>query len=279
MRTVFGLLVAAITFLAATSSSASVFVLVRNHDAIVISTDSLLSGQNFTEKGPRQLGEICKIYLLSDRIAFLATGVVRVRGVGDKSWVVYDANLMARHDYQKEPKPVDLRTLVQRWTTDTYNMVVQNSLPLIQPIVGFFVGENKTGELDMMTGALFDGRTNLMYYPGPPEGYTDIKSTNPEVVDKILAEFGRPRLSVTTKSYRPDARAQALIREIEGQSERWRGMPLFNEAVHATALVAGISRWANNKEIGGEPATLVMERGRPARWFRQPAFCKPVPAS
>ena len=41
----------------------------------------------------------------------------------------------------------------------------------------------------------------------------------------------------------------------------------------AHATVKAVRDWGNDDEIGGDIATIILERGKKCRWFHRPEFC------
>jgi hypothetical protein len=52
--------------------------------------------------------------------------------------------------------------------------------------------------------------------------------------------------------------------------------PAANCAMVAEMHVKAVIEWSDDKEVGGEIASVILERGKKWRWFNRPDFCADV---
>jgi hypothetical protein len=55
----------------------------------------------------------------------------------------------------------------------------------------------------------------------------------------------------------------------------WKPGP-DTDATRNSSYVAAVRDWSGDNDIGGEVATIILERGKGWRWFRRPNFARRI---
>jgi len=72
-------------------------------------------------------------------------------------------------------------------------------------------------------------------------------------------------------SFTTEAKRIVRMRIIAGTTGRKPGPD--TDATRYSSYVAAVRDWSGGKDIGGEVATIIVERGKGWRWFHRPDFC------
>jgi hypothetical protein len=61
------------------------------------------------------------------------------------------------------------------------------------------------------------------------------------------------------------------VAEVKARQATVSGIDVW--AVQSSMVVRAVMDWSNDPTIGGDIASVIIERGRKWRWFSRPAFC------
>ena len=207
----------------------------------------------------------CKIRILSRDIIFFATGTTSAISAKTGA-TIFDARDVAQRTF--EDFTGDFDDLPNRWAMqmEAVYMRYADSFPFVpaNEIIadGFFIGTNHLNEIAASEAMIFR-RSDLFngfafrrerIVPGPP-GSTLLNNGHFEILEEFYGS-------------RPTDRAKNIIAETAG----WNSGP-DTDATRYTSYVAAVRDWSGDAGIGGEIATIILERGKGWRWFRRPDFC------
>lgn len=210
----------------------------------------------------------CKIVLLSKDSFFFVQGVGS--GSDMSGNVVFDVRDIARSIYgQFGVGTPNYSLLAQTWASRM--AAIYNSSPgsfapsVVQGHIGdgFFVGIDTDG------GVSFAGES-VTYEPFRFPPFDIAPEPNP-----VNGPFGAP----TYVSGYPE-----IIREFKTGEETERAKQALSAvdvslpipdiiAARYSIYAASVRDWAGNNGIGGDIATIIIERGKGWRWFHRPTFC------
>jgi len=128
---------------------------------------------------------------------------------------------------------------------------------------GYFVGLYSSGDIAIA------GR-QINYEGGNSPGFRSVpKSIVPDLRrDSTWAQGYFDILNEFADGGRTD-RAKQVLKVLPAAEAG----SLDSEAALVTAFVTAVRDWSGDKGIGGDIATIVLERGKGWRWFRRPDFC------
>jgi hypothetical protein len=213
----------------------------------------------------------CKIRPLSRDAFFFARGATSATNILTGA-SVFDARDIARDTYAK---PGSSTTGLVERAADWANQIVHfyNTRPVefgrsaVQTIMadGFFVGLDAHGDIGF-------ARQTIRYRPTGSPKFT------------LAAE---PRRALSTDPAREPTYVSGyfdIIREFKKGHETERAKNIVDRlgafdgepdavAARYSAYVAAVRDWSGERGIGGEVATIILERGKGWRWFHRPPFC------
>jgi hypothetical protein len=211
----------------------------------------------------------CKIRPLSPNAFFFGTGATSAID-NSTNTSVFDARDIAQSVYAQFGTGVtNFADMARTWATQMESIYNEFPAEFAANAVdgtmakGFFVGEDKSGAIRIAGQVISYQQTGLDSFlnepvtigPGPEglvpllsNGHLDLvreflNGGQTQRAKKIIAELG-PR------AFGPDA-----------------------DAARYMAYVAAVRDWSGDSAIGGEIATIILERGKNWRWFHRPDFC------
>jgi hypothetical protein len=231
-----------------------------NRDYAVVAIDSRESrGDGIV------IDRYCKIRILSDHVIFFATGTTSAINAKTGS-IIFDARDVAQRAFEYFTGN-NFKDLANQWAKQMegyYGNYLDSFAPVVNVEIaeGFFIGINSLNKIEASSAIIFR-RSDLLQgfafhseqiIPGSP-GERLLNNGHYEILDEF---YGK---QVTE-------RAKKIIAE----TADWKPGP-DTDAARYSSYVAAIRDWSGDTGIGGEVATIILERGRGWRWFRRPDFC------
>jgi hypothetical protein len=209
----------------------------------------------------------CKIRALSHDVIFFASGTTSGLNASTGS-IVFDARDVAQHAFEYFTGD-NFDDLANKWATEmeAIYMRLSNSLPI--PVInetiarGIFIGTNSHGEIVADDVTMFSRPELLTRFAFRLEHVVPGRSGNMPILNnghyEIMDEFyDRGQTD----------RAKRIIAGTTG----WKPGP-DTDATRYSSYVAAVRDWSGDNDIGGEVATIILERGKGWRWFHRPDFC------
>lgn len=243
------------------------FIVGISTDFAVVAIDS--RGTIMSTAKNRINDRFCKIRPLAHDAFFFSAGLSALLQ-SRTGKVIYDARDVAEDVYAGSGTSRDFGGMAEKWALRTENAFRRNSPApaLLKGIItrGYFVGIKDDGGIDA-------GAETIEYHADSAQHYTH-----------TLERF---TLAATPRIQQP-AEKTALDVEQEfangGQTERAKKIIQDNAwtkigngpdavAVRFGNLVTAIRDWSGNDKVGGDIATIILERGKDWRWFHRPDFC------
>jgi hypothetical protein len=243
------------------------FIVGISTDFAVVAIDS--RGTIMSTARNRINDRFCKIRPLSHNAFFFSAGLSALLQ-SRTGKVIYDARDVAEDVYAGSGTSRDFGGMAEKWALRAENAFRRNSLApsLLKDIIarGYFVGIKDDGGIDA-------GAETISYHADSAQHFTH-----------TLERF---TLAATPHIQQPaDKTALDVEQEFAngGQTERAKKIIQENAwakigngpdavAVRFGNLVAAIRDWSGNDKIGGDIATIILERGKDWRWFHRPDFC------
>jgi hypothetical protein len=234
-------------------------------DYVIVAIDSRES--SFGAAGPITNDRYCKIRPLSNRVIFFATGTTSAISSKTRA-TIFDASDIAQHTFEDFTGD-NFEDLANRWAiqmkavylsyVDAFSFVPDNEIVA----EGFFVGLNSHDEIagsdatilrrsDLFAAFAFRSERIV---PGPPGNMPLLNNGHFEILEEFYGS-------------RPSDRAKKIVAETAG----WKSGP-DTDATRYSSYVAAVRDWSGDTGIGGEIATIILERGKGWRWFHRPDFC------
>jgi hypothetical protein len=208
----------------------------------------------------------CKIRTLSDRVVFFATGKT-VATSARSGAIIFDAREIAQRSFEYFTGD-NFDELANRWARQMiafYASHADSVASVANEIVaeGLFIGTTSLNAIAGFRATIFrrpDRPEGFVYHgekivPGPPGNARLLNNGHFEILEEL---FGKHQ------SYR--------AKRIMAGTAGWPPGP-DTDASRYTSYVAAIRDWSGDEGIGGEVATIILERGKNWRWFRRPDFC------
>jgi hypothetical protein len=128
---------------------------------------------------------------------------------------------------------------------------------------GFFIGTNIHNEITASAATIFSRGELLTRFafriervvPGPTDHMPILNNGHFAIMEEFY-DGGQTD------------RAKNIIAETAG----WKPGP-DTDASRYSSYVAAVRDWSGDSDIGGEVATVILERGKGWRWFHRPDFC------
>jgi hypothetical protein len=238
------------------------FVAAYTPDYAVVAIDSRqLSGGDINDR-------YCKIRILSNNAFFFARGATSAveNNVG-----VFDARDIARRVFLQFGNDTTIAEIAKTWAARMKQIYEARPDEFGRSAIGgvmtdgFFVGIGANGDV-VIEGQRID------YQPlGVPKFISTAEPKPNRLEDP-------PYLPIYAAGY------FELMNEFRngGETERARNIiPQFAAsqggpdaiAVRYSAYVTAVREWAGDRAIGGDVATIILEKGGGVRWFQRPDFC------
>jgi hypothetical protein len=217
-------------------------------------------------------GDMCKIQKLDDHTSFSSSGRSRLRVDGT---VLYDAWDTARSAFLPGDDP---KNALERWAMATESIFYQASTqygaiavvggtPPYGIVTGILSDTNDFGAITVTIGYQL-GPSTLTFYHAPPQPVEvgHVKSYSTEIGMALFHEFWHEE-SDRARSKFIEARKTIKDQHYQnGDAEAF----IVNTAIDTAVL------WNNGRDrrIGGEASSLILEKNKETRWFRESAICQ-----
>jgi hypothetical protein len=237
--------------------------------AVAIDTRGTYAG---TRRGHSD--EECKLRPISDRLLFFSAGL----GTASAGGYTFDVGEIARGVYDKAGGNLPISQLGQEWANATSRRlreVLPHAPDLYRGLRGrpvvidaYFAGNDRDGSLVLLRGdialaaqssAAAPSLTVALSRPTVPQG----------AYENVISDGNRAILREILRG--SSARGQALKSQLRSVGE---GKTRAERAVEwVTAVTKALIYWSGDQRVGGDVASALVERGKPWRWYRRPAFC------
>jgi hypothetical protein len=257
------------------TAAATTIAVKRAKDFIIVAADSRVTG----EDGRPRRREKCKITLLDDRSFFASAGVVSAREAGEPGAIRFSADRIAKYQYGASP---DLRLVADGWAQvmeAKFNAQQYSWKRVVVNMQRRFDVEDRL----FAQGIFGSGRATIAAW--------ETRVNYDQMPSAITFSHGAIREIVEDEEginlWGTNSGRGLVIELLQGATPRaaqWR-VSVAEEAEHhgyrhVDRLAFGMKRALDyavaigvDPAIGGEVATLIVERGRPARWFSKPSVC------
>ena len=242
------------------------YIAIFSNDFAVVSIDSRSTDPLRPEIPPND--QYCKIVPLSDDLIFFSTGMVAAK---EDNRVILDAAAAAREVYATASHPPDLGELIDRWDIHirpSYTQMIMMHSEIAEifskkPIInGLFIGISRSNRMALAQAELTyttDGQinTHLNYHEPAGNGIEIFHGGHPEIIEEL--DRGMTE------------RARTKIAQMKARWASASGVDVW--ADRSSTAVKVVMDWSNDPTIGGDIASIIIERGKKWRWFSRPTFC------
>ena len=242
------------------------YIAIFSDDFAIVSIDSRTTDPLRPEVPPND--KYCKIVPLSDDLIFFSTGLVAAK---EDNRVMLDAAEAAREVYATASHPTDLGELIDRWDIHirpSYTKMIMMHPEIAdifskKPIIdGLFIGISRSNRMALAQAELTyttDGQinTHLNYHEPAGNGIEIFHGGHPEIIEELDRGM--------------TGRARAKIAKMKARQARASGVDVL--ADKSSMAVKAVMDWSNDPTIGGDIASIIIERGKKWRWFSRPTFC------
>jgi hypothetical protein len=242
------------------------FAAIIANDYFIIAIDS--RAINLTDPSQPPNDRYCKIWPLADDLVFFTTGAVSA--INNTGEFFFDAVDVARRVYTSASGRPRLR-LSEEWAVRMETAYTEYYFGKKMP--RFWINPN-----DIITG----------YFAGLDEN--DVVAASSATVSRSGSSFAHtneyilpidnPRfihhnghVNIIYEFINDGTTDRARQRLSEIKAETVGRSPVDSMALRAEAFVKAVMEWSADPYIGGEIATLIVERGKKWRWFSRPDFC------
>ena len=243
-----------------------IFALSTDYAVVAIDSRSTIISKN----GQTRFNDgVCKIRPLAPNAFFFSTGLDRLfYEMTEREF--FDARDTASDAYANAARPPDFEALTDKWATwmETSFRHAKLSPEALkdQMTKGFFVGTKDSGELTADAATIGYHADNAAQFSHTPQSFTPTAQQHIEQpVDKPLIDIE----SEFANGGQTD-RAKKVMQDTGWATAR---SGLDATALRLSTLVTAVRDWSGNDKIGGDIATIILERGKPWRWFHRPYFC------
>jgi hypothetical protein len=243
-----------------------IFELSTDYAVVAIDSRSTITPKN----GQIRFNDgVCKIRPLAPNAFFFSTGLDRVfHETTEREF--FDARDTASDAYANAGRPPNFETLTDKWATwmETSFRHARLSPEALKDTMtkGFFVGIKDNGDLTADAATIGYHADSAAQFTHTPENFTaTAKPSLEQPVDKPLIDIE----SEFANGGQTD-RAKKVMQDT-GWATAGNGPD--TTALHLSTLVTAVRDWSGNDKIGGDIATIILERGKPWRWFHRPDFC------
>jgi hypothetical protein len=236
-------------------------------DFAVVAIDS--RGTIETKTRNRIDDRFCKIRPLSRNAFFFFAGVGMLFRGGTGN-VTFDTRDVAKDVYANSGNSRDFGGMAEKWALRTENSFRRANLApsLLKETMtrGYFVGTKDDGAIDAGAETIAYHADAAQHFTHTPEHFTlTARPYTQQPVDKSVRDIEQEFANGGQTE-----RAKKII-----QDREWAKMANGPDAaaVRLSSLVTAVRDWSGNDKIGGDIATIILERGKDWRWFHRPDFC------
>jgi hypothetical protein len=235
------------------------FFVQTDGDFATVSIDSRRGIRNDVTGAITPDDEYCKITILDDYTIFFGAGLSYIANE-------FDAFNLAIDKSKHQRSPIDLRKLATEWATEGTRRI-QHAYPTDADAIdalrpdgimfdGVFVGHTKDGAVSVINAIIKKNSDNSFDYT-----VAAIPTLSVTGYFEIFSEFF-PTVS--------SDRAQALA---SSNPALQTSSSVEYQAARNAMIVAAVRDWSQDPLIGGDIATIILERGQKWRCYHRPDFC------
>ncbi len=244
------------------AAQATYFLAGFSAEYAVVAIDSrMLLGRKVSDR-------YCKICPLSKNAFFFARGSTSAFDEEEKK-NVFDARDVAQSVFDKLGSDATVEELARGWADRMQSIYEKRPVEFSGSAVdglmtdGFFVGTDAQGRVTFSGQSIRYQRRGKPHFIGKPEPavFSD-PSAGPKYVsgyNDIIREF---------KNGGKTERARRVLSRLDPAQ---RGPDAV--AARYSAFVRAVRDWTGDKGIGGEVATIILEKGKGWRWYSRPDYC------
>jgi hypothetical protein len=241
------------------SETGTFYKVVHDQKYIVAAIDSRL-----THSPASETSDGCKLQVLGDHAIFMAQGVLKQTDANGHD--TFDAYALAKQAYNSSAaSDITTRAAAEKFAIAANEAFAQS----------YHGGPDRIYVVGIFAESLPDGSLNL--------DFATVYSKK-GALERVVAGAA-PAEGAEAAAYQPAGFSEIAKEAKERTSERSKTLydRLSEKLSHATkadqdALAAddtvqAVEDWANNKAVGGDVATVILESGKPIRWYTKPTNC------
>jgi hypothetical protein len=243
-----------------------IFGLSTDYAVVAIDSRSTVTRKN---REARFNDGVCKIRPLAPNAFFFSTGLDNASNAltGRE---IFDGRDLANDAYANAGRPPNFATLADKWATwveASFRHAKLSPEALKDPMAkGFFVGTTDQGELAADAATIGYHADNDALFSHTAQSFT------PTATLHFEQPIDRPLLDIESEF--ADGGKTDRAKKVM-QDAGWAAIPKGPDAtaLRLSTLVTAVRDWSGNDGIGGDIATVILERGQTWRWFHRPDFC------
>jgi hypothetical protein len=241
------------------SETGTFYKVVHEQKYIVGAVDSRL-----THTGDSAASDTCKVEILGDHAFFLAQGIVKQTDADGHA--SFDAYAVAKRAYDSSAaSDITTRAAAAKFAAtanEAFARDYQGGPDRIY-VVGIFAESLPDGSLNLDFATVYSKKgalERLVAGAAPPEG-KEASAYQPAGFSEIAKEAKE----------RTSERSKALYDRLSEKLSHATNVD--QDALAADDTVQAVEDWGNNKTVGGDVATVILESGKPVRWYTKPSNC------
>ena len=239
------------------------FAFISLPDYAAVAIDSrVTSGDNFRD-------DMCKLFPLSERVIFFSAGVYD--GRNPEGTIIFSPHATAGEVFDLSTGH-SMSDIAERWAH-----IIVEQIKVFYASNHEIVEHNEDG---FITRGVFAGESEnegvVAYQSTITRSYTsdtiDIGFTKERIPNGYFLGLGHPEVVKPILHNGPDEWAGQIHDQILAETAGITGHP-EEAATWVSAVTQAVIDRAGDHRIGGQVASIILERGHNWRWFRRPDFC------
>jgi hypothetical protein len=237
------------------------FIYLPDYAAVAIDS-RVISGGN-----PRD--DTCKLFPLSERVIFFSAGVYD--GRNPEGNVIFSPHATAKEIFDLSTSR-SMSDIVEQWahtTTEQIKALYGSNHEIVDHnedgfiARGVFAGESKDQNFVAYQNTIMRTYTSEAI---------DLVFTNERIPNGYFLGLGHPEVVEPILHNGPDEWAKKIHERILAQTAGITGHPEA-AAIWVSAVTQAVIDRAGDPRIGGQVASIILQRGHNWRWFQRPDFC------
>ncbi len=218
--------------------------------------------------GQKVSDRYCKIRPLSKNAFFFARGSTSAFDE-EKNKDVFDARDVAQTVFDKLGSDTPAAALARGWADQMQSIYEKRPIEFSKSAVdglmtdGFFVGTDAKGAVTFSGQSIRYLRRGKNHFFGTPE---PVVFSDPSAGPKYISGYND-----IIKEFRDGGKTRRAKSVLSRLDPALRGPDAV--AARYSAFVRAVRDWTGDTGIGGEIATIIVEKGKGWRWFSRPNFC------
>jgi hypothetical protein len=254
------------SFLCPHAAHATYFLAGFSAEYAVVAIDSrMVLGQTISDR-------YCKIRPLSKNAFFFARGSTSAFDEEEKK-NVFDARDVAQSVFDKLGSDTTAAELAHGWADKMQSIYEKRAVEFSKGAVdglmadGFFVRTDTQGKVTFSGQSIRYRRHGQTHFMGNPEPAV---FSDPGAGPKYVSGYNE-----IIREFRDGGKTKRAKRVLSRLDPTQQGPDAV--AARYSAFVRAVRDWTGDKGIGGEIATIILEKGKGWRWYNRPAFCPEKP--